>query len=239
MGRGQAAAAPPAPTFQPSTVMNGSTVVSKTYQDPSGAIVTQYLPDPATVAAQQQAQQQISQVMSTLGTTAPEMSQQFNQAANAFSDAATQQFNQAYDPALRSLREDIASRFGTLNSSQFLSGLDSLQQTKANALAGIAEKAQTVKADLVNQDQANKLNEIQSLGGVLSADQSNFLNDTKTSLSAGQALNDFSNSQWMQQLKAYTAAQNTQLDTMNSIAGAATSIIPAVANAVPTIASAF
>lgn len=209
MGRGQEAAPPPpAPVFQPSTVMNGDTVVSKTYLDPSGGIVTQYLPDPAEQASKQLAQQQINQVMSTLGVTAPEMAQQFNQAANAFSDAASRQFNETYDPALRSLREDIAARFGTLNSSQFLNGLNNLQQTKANALAGIAEKAQTVKADLVNQEETRKLNQLQALGGVLSANQSNFLSTTKTSLTASQALNDFVNSQWMQQLRNYTASLN-------------------------------
>ena len=220
MGRGQDTAAPAAPTFSPSEVKNGDTVVSKTYLDPSsGSIVTQYIPDPVQAASQAAAQQQISQVMSTLGTTAPEMAQQFDQTAKAFTDAATQQFNQTYDPALTSLREDIASRFGTLNTSQFLSGLDKLQQTKANALANIADNAQMVKSSLVNQAEANKLNTIKTLGGVLSADQSTFLNDSSASLSASDALNNFLNGQWMQSLRDYTSEQNSQRQMIASIVG--------------------
>ena len=206
MGRGQVSAPQAAPAFQPSEVRNGDTVVSKTYQDAStGAIVTQYLPDTAEEARKQLVQQQINNVISTLGTTAPEMSQQFDQTKQAFISSATQSFQNQYDPALRNLREDIASRFGTLNSSQFISGLNDLEKNRSNALADIASKGETVKADLVNQEETRKLNEIQTLGGVLSADQSNFLTTSKASLTASQALSDFLNSQWMQQLRSYTS----------------------------------
>jgi len=206
MGRGQDVQAPTTPTFQPSQVMNGDTVVSKTYQDPAtGAIITQYLPDPAEQARNQQVQQQLNQVVSTLGQTGSEMSTQFDQTKQAFINSASKSFQEQYDPALRNLREDIASRFGTLNSSQFVSGLNDLEKNRANALAEIASTGETVKADLVNQEESRKLNQIQALGGVLSADQSTFLSSTQASLSASEALNDFLNGQWMQQLKAYTS----------------------------------
>jgi hypothetical protein len=207
MGRGQESA-PPAPTFAPSEVKYGDTVVSKTYQDPSsGSIVTQYIPDPAEEARKQQTQLKLNDVISTLGKTAPELSAQFDQTKNAFINSASKSFQEQYDPALRSLREDIAARFGTLNSSQFISGLNGLEKNRANALADIAAKGETVKADLVNQEETRKLNEVQALGGVLSDTQNAMLSNTKASLSASQAMNDFLNGQWMQQLRAYTVDQ--------------------------------
>ncbi|MEI8390847.1 MAG: hypothetical protein WCG23_13300 [bacterium] len=218
MGRGQESA-PPAPTYQPSVVKYGDTVVSKTYLDPSGSIVTQYVPDPAEEASKQLAQTKINDVMSTIGKTASELSSQFDSTKQAFINSASKSFQDQYDPALQSLREDIASRFGTLNSSQFISGLNSLEKNRANALAEIASKGETVKADLVNQDETRKLNEIKALGGVLSADQSNFLSTTKTSLSASEALNDFLNGQWMQQLKAYTSDLTSKRQMVASIVG--------------------
>jgi len=219
MGRGQETA-PAAPTYQPSVVQYGDTVVSKTYQDPtSGAIVTQYIPDPAEEASKQQAQLKINEVMSTLGTTGSELSNQFDQTKQAFINSASQSFKDQYDPALRSLQEDIASRFGTLSSSQFISGLNDLEKNRANALAEIASTGESVKADLVNQDEARKLNEITTLGGVLSADQSNFLNTAKTSISASDALNDFLNGQWMQQLRAYTSDLTSKRQMISSIVG--------------------
>lgn len=218
MGRGQESAPPPAPAFQPSEVRNGDTIVSKTYQDPStGAIVTQYLPDPAEQASKQQAQLKLNDVMSTLGKTAPELSAQFDQTKQAFINNATQSFQEQYEPALKSLREDIAARFGTLNSSQFISGLNGLEANRVKALADIATKGETVKSDLVNQDESRKLGEMQALGGVLSNAQTNFLNDTKASLTASQALNDFLNGQWMQQLRAYTSEQNSKRQMLTSM----------------------
>jgi len=218
MGRGQEAA-PPAPTYQPSVVQYGDTVVSKTYQDPSGAIVTQYIPDPAEEAGKQKAQLKINEVMSSLGTTGAELSGQFDQTKNAFINSASKSFQEQYDPALRSLQEDIAARFGTLNSSQFISGLNSLEKNRANALADIASTGESVKADLVNQNEARKLNEIAALGGVLSAEQSNFLNTAKTSISASDSLNDFLNGQWMQQLRAYTSDLTSKRQMIASIVG--------------------
>jgi len=218
MGRGQVSAPPSAPTFQPSQVMNGDTVVSKTYQDlATGGIITQYLPDPAEEARKQQAQLKLNEVISTLGKTAPEMSAQFDQTKSTFINSASQSFQEQYDPALRSLREDIASRFGTLNSSQFISGLNDLEKNRANALAGIASTGESVKADLVNQEESRKLNEMQALGGVLSADQSNFLNTSKASLTASEALNDFLNGQWMQQLRSYTSDLNSRRQLTSSL----------------------
>jgi len=217
MGRGQEA--PPPPVFKPSEVKYGDTVVSKTYLDPSGSIVTQYIPDPAEEARKQQAQLKLNEVMSTIGKTAPEMSAQFDQAAQAFTNTAQKQFKDTYDPALRTLREDIASRFGTLNTSQFISGLNGLEKNRANALADIAAKAQTVKVDLVNQGESRKLNEMQALGGVLSDAQSSLLSTTKASLSASDALNDFLNGQWMQQLRAYTSDLQSKRQMIASIVG--------------------
>lgn len=231
MGRGQETP-PPAPIFKPSEVRYGDTVVSKTYLDPAtGSIVNQYVPDPAEEVRKQQAQLKLNDVMSTLGKTAPEMSAQFDQTKQSFINSASKSFQEQYDPALQSLREDIASRFGTLNTSQFISGLNSLEKNRANALAEIASKGETVKADLVNQEESRKLNEMQVLGGILSDAQSSLLNTTKSSLNASQALNDFLNGQWMQQLRAYTSEQDSKRRMMasmvGSIAGATGKVISA------------
>jgi len=226
MGRGQETV-PPAPSYQPSVVKYGDTVVSQTYQEPSGAIVTQYIPNPTEEAAKQQAQAKINNVISTLGKTAPELSAQFDQTKEAFVNNATKSFQQQYDPALKSLREDIAARFGTLNSSQFVSGLNSLENNRASAFADIASKAEIVMNDLVNQEETRKLNELSSLGGVLSEAQSAFLNNTKTALNASEALNDFLGGQWMQQLRAYTSDLNSKRQMISSLANTGVKLLTA------------
>jgi len=225
MGRGSQSA-PSAPSYKSSVVKDGTNTVSTTYQDPTtGSIVTQYIPDAAQAAGQSEAEQGINQIIPTLGQTSPEMAKEYDQAAQAYSDAAMQQFNNSYVPQLTNLRENIASRFGTLNSSQFLSGLNSLQQTQANALAGIAEKAQTIKSQLATQTENNQINAMHALGGVLSADQTALNDNAKTSLNASQSLNDFLNSQWMKQLSAYTSSQNSQRQLLGTMINAIGKVI--------------
>jgi hypothetical protein len=55
------------------------------------------------------------------------------------------------------------------------------------------------------------------LGGVLSDAQSSLLSTTKASLSASDALNDFLNGQWMQQLRAYTSDLQSKRQMIASI----------------------
>lgn len=212
MGRGgQAAAPPPAPKFQPSEVKYGDTTVSKTYQDPvSGSIVTEYIPDPAEEQRKQEAQLKLNEIMSGLGTTAPELAVRFDETEQAYVADASRKFQEQYNPALKSLREDIASRFGTLNTSQFISGLNSLEHNRAEALSNIVNTGKMVRTDLVNQNETRKLNEMQALGGILSDTQNNMLSNNNASLTASQAMNNFLNGQWMQQLRSYTNDLNSK-----------------------------
>ncbi|MFH0702147.1 MAG: hypothetical protein V2B14_01230 [bacterium] len=205
MGRGKA---PKPPEFSPSEIRYGDTVIGKTFVDPATkSVVNQYFPDPAEEERKRLAQQRINNITSTLGYTAPELAAQFNDAENAFVNDAEKKFSEQYDPALRSLRENIASRFGTLNSSQFLNGLNDLEKNRSSAFVDIINRGKMIKNDLVSQDEARKLNELQSLTGVLSKDQASLLNNLQVPLSSSNAMNDFLNSQWMTQLQDYRAQQ--------------------------------
>jgi len=205
MGRSKA---PKAPAYQPSEIKYGDTVIGKTYVDPTtGAIVTQYIPDPAEAQRQSLIQQKINEIAQSLGTTSPELNEQFNQTQNAFIDDAKRQFSDQYDPSLKNLREDTASRFGTLNTSEFFNGLNDLEKIKSNALIDIINRGKMLKNDLVNQNEANKLNALAALNGTLSSDSATSLQNMDSSLASSNALNGFLNSQWMTQLNYYMQNQ--------------------------------
>lgn len=196
--------APQPPAFTPAETRYGDNLVAKTYMDQkSGNFVNQYFPDPAEAQRKSMIQQKINDVTSTLGQTPSEMAYQYQQTENSFVEDAKKTFTSQYDPALRSLKEDISSRFGTLNSSQFLNDLNSLENTRASAFADIANKGRMLNQDLVNQNEARKLREVQTLGGMLNAEQSNFLNNLQAPLSASKSINDFKNTQWMVELQKF------------------------------------
>jgi hypothetical protein len=216
MGRGRPV--DPPPVYQPAEIRYGNQVVGKTFVDPgTGTIVNQYLPDPAEEARKREAQQRINEIVASLGKTAPELATQYNQTEQAFVDDATKKFNQQYDPALRSLREDVASRFGTLNTSEFINGLNSLESNRTGAISDIVNRGKLLRNDLVNQEEARKLSQLQALGGVLSDAQSALLQNTRSTLSASQALNDFLNSAWMNNLRNYTTQNQARKQTLPDI----------------------
>lgn len=201
MGRKKA---PAPPAFTPTETRYGDTVIAKTSIDPvTGNFVNQYIPDPVEVKQKDMAQEKINNITATLGQTPAEMAAQYQGTADSFVNDAQKTFMQQYDPALRSLKNDIASRFGTLNASVFTNDLNSLENNRASAFADISNKAQMLKGDLVNQQEAGKLNQIQALGGVLNNTQSNMLNNLQAPLSAASLYNNFQNSRYMNQLNDF------------------------------------
>lgn len=219
MGRGsKAAPPPPPPSFSPSQIKYGDKVIGETYQDPkTGAIVTNYYPDPEEEARKALLQEKINSISSSLGQTAPELIANYDNTAKTFVNDATSKFMQEYDPALTDLRENVASRFGSLNNSQFFNNLNNLEKNRSSAFADIATKGELLKNSLVSQNEAQKLSELQALGGVLSNDQSAFLNSIQPAMSSSDSMNDFLNSRWMSQLRDFRSNQQSGRNSSNTM----------------------
>ncbi|EKE03681.1 MAG: hypothetical protein ACD_20C00169G0011 [uncultured bacterium] len=200
MGRSKA---PEPPQFSSSEIRYGDRVVGKTYQDPSGAVVSQYFPDPIEEQRRMLLQQKMNEIAPTLGITAPELAQQFSQTESAYVDDATNKFMQYYNPTLRDLREDVASRFGTLVTSQFTDNLKDLEKTKASAFADIINQGKLLKYDLVNQNEARKQQELQLLSGLLNSGQANFMNGIQAPQGMSGLANGLLNDQWVNMLNSY------------------------------------
>lgn len=214
MGRGK----PQPPKFTPSEIKYGDQTVGKTYQDPTtGNIVNQYIPDPEEVKRKQEISRQINQLLQTVGITPPELLQEYKTTESTFINDATSRFNEQYNPLLKDLRENTAARFGTLNTSQFIEDLGQLEKNRTQAITDIATKGQLLKHDLVNQSEARKLQQLQTLGGTLNADQSNFLSGLNAPLSASNMMNDFLNSQYLTQLQDYRRKQDARKAALSKI----------------------
>lgn len=218
MGRGSSTPAPEpvAPTYTTSEIKYGDKVIGKTYQDPiTGNIVTEYYPDSEEEERKALLQEKINSITSTIGKTDDSLAQEYSTTAKAFAGDAQKQFLEEYTPALSALRENVASRFGSLNNSQFFDNLNSLEKNRSSALADIATKAELLKTDLVNQNEALKLSQLQTLGGTLNDDQSTFLNSLGSALSSSSVMNDFLNSQWMSKMQNFTSNQLANKSSSN------------------------
>lgn len=209
---------PAAPSYKSGVIKYGDKVVGKTYYDSkTGSIVTQYLPDAAEEQRKSLIQTKINSILGTLGQTSAETATSYDNMKSSFVNDATATFNKAYTPALDSLRENIASRFGSLNNSEFFNNLNNLEKNRSSALAEIATKGESLKTDLYNQDENKKLSELSVLNGMLNNTQSNATQTASSSISASTVLNDFLNSQWLTDLKNFTTNQNSQKSLWSSL----------------------
>lgn len=216
--------APPAPSFTPSTIKYGDQVVGKTYKDKNLGVVTQYMPDPAEVERKAIANQRINQILPTLGQTAPEIGQRYDQMMNDYVGQQTDLFNKEYDKAFKGIREDVTSRFGTTNSSQYYDKLGKLEQdVRTPAYLDIQRTGSMMRRDLDSQEQSRKLQELSALGYNLSADQQAFLSGIQSPVQTGQYYNNFNLQNYKNQMDQYNrnSPPQNQGGFMNSFLNAA------------------
>jgi hypothetical protein len=213
-------AAPTAPAFTPSTVMDGDRVVSKTYQDPSGAIVTQNFNTADEQQRKALANPRVNELLSTLGQTPEVLAKQYDQMGN---DYATQQrtlFARDYNRSVENLQTNIASRFGTLKATPFLEDLKKLEgEVRSPAYQEINRNASLYRTDLGNQDLSRRLQELSALGYQLSNDQQKFLSGIQAPLSSSQLINNFNQNQYTQKLQQYQNDLAQRSSNTNSFLG--------------------
>lgn len=226
MGRSKT---PSAPTYKTTELKYGDTASGKMYYDKaSNSYVNQYYADPAEQVRKMLVQDGINDLILDFGKTAPEISKQYDDIEKAYVDDATKKFMDSYTPAVKSLQEDVASRFGTLNSSQFLDGINDLEKNRGSALADIINQGKQVKNDLYNQEETNKLNQLKSLSSILSGDQQNVLDTLQIQSGNNTDVNDYYMNQYIQQLNNYTADRDSKRKMLSSMVNSTVSSIAKV-----------
>lgn len=209
------------PKQQGSANFYGNQMTSQTYQDPTLGTVTRYNPTGAEQQAHTSAQNQIAQILPTLGQTSPEMSKQYDSMSNAYADNATAAFNREYAPAQRSLREDYASRFGGGQNTPYIDAINDMEtRQRVPALTDIANNAASMKQNLYNQGESQKLNELQGLGYTLNGQQANFIQNLQNPQGVTQQGNQFNQQNYQSQLQNYMNTQNNSAQTTQAMLGA-------------------
>ena len=209
---------PKTPTYKSTTTNYTGSGTGNTYYDKkTNSYVNKYTADAAEQVRKTLVQNSMNDLILNLGQTAPEVSKQYDDIEKSYVNDATKKFMDTYNPALRSLQEDVASRFGTLNSSQFLDGVTDLEKNRASALVDIINQGKQVKSDLYNQEEANKLNQLKSLGGILSNDQQNVLDSLQLQSETNNNVNDYYLSQWTQQMNNYKADKDSKRRLFSSL----------------------
>lgn len=124
----------------------------------------------------------------------------------AYKQKAMQSLNEMYQPMLKNLTNNVASRFGNTDNSAFLDGLNSLENYRAGALASIAQDTQAKQSELFKNELSNRYNYINLLNSLVNGANSNALSYLSSALSNSNAGNSYNSNLFNQQL---TNAMNT------------------------------
>lgn len=211
---------PKEPSFSPSATFYGDTMQSQTYKDPKLGLVTKYLPSAGEKERQQYAEEGINRILPTLGATAPEMGQRFDQMRNDYEAQQTDRFSREWDKTMRNLREDTASRFGTLKATPYFDKMNSMFQDVYNpAILDIQRTGSIMRSDLDAQEQNRKLQELGAYSAVMGGDNQNLLQNLQVPLQSSQMMNQFNQNQYTQQLQAYQNQQAQRNAATNNFLG--------------------
>lgn len=177
------------PTFSNSVVKVNGQDAAKTYKN-GNYIVSEYYQTPEQSAAQAKYSSLLGDAIDSINTFSPEYYSQKSQILAAQQKQGEQTINDTYTPMINSLKNDVASRFGTLNTSSFLDGLNDIEKNRSSAVGQLAGDMLLNSSALDSQELNNKYNYASLLSGL----QNSSLEDVYNMLGLSRLSSDLLNS---------------------------------------------
>jgi hypothetical protein len=215
---------PKTPAYQASAVYQNGVEVGKTYMGKDGVIRTEYYLAPEEEATKKWADEQKQIIEQRLYNPTEDDRNSWLNYANERKDLFRKQYDELATDNQRKAIENIANRFGTLNTSATADTMSKLQNINNEAYSDIARQ---YDADLQNQEDAynnRQMNLLNYLNGNLSQINQNGYNAINTSNNLTNSGNSFNLSNYQNQLAAaqmQNQAVQGYLNTGAQLAGAA------------------
>ncbi len=207
------------PQYSGGTVqVNGRTVA--TSQRKGNTVSTNYKMSDQEKSFYDQIQKGMSSSLGDLLNISDGQKQQWAQQLNAIRNQGIQNINDIYTPIEANLRNDVASRFGNLDNSVFMSNLNKITNKKANAIADLSNTLLTTQDSLYANELANRMNVLALLNNLNSAINNNMINYTNAAASNSQAGNNYNQNAY----QASVAAYNNMMSNIGALSGGAGSV---------------
>lgn len=143
------------------------------------------------------AQKTLADIVPQINTFSQDTQNDIQSQLNAYRNQGEKTINNIYAPLLNNLKTDIASRFGNIDNSMFLDKLNNIENSRADAIAQLAENILSKRNDLINNELANRYNYINLLNSLQNQYGNNALNTITAALNSA---------------KSYTQSSSNNLD---------------------------
>jgi len=144
----------------------------------SGSTKLNYNLNPYEQQAYDFSQKSYAENLPNVNVFSPETIANLNKQVEAFRNKGIKSINDIYNPILKNMQNDIASRFGNLNNSVFMDNLNKIESNRSEAISGLAQDVTAREQELVNNELANRYNYLNFLSGY----QGQIMNDLYNTL---------------------------------------------------------
>ena len=166
-----------------------------TYVNEYGSSSSNYTMSPWEKLAYEYAEKEFAQNLENINVFSEETLKSLSNQIDAYTKSGIKKIDEVYAPMIKSLQNDIASRFGNLDNSIFLDKLSSIEDKRANSVAALSEDIQAKESDLIGEELEKRYNYLSFLNNYQNQILQNALgNSTKSTSNAlsGQSKNQSS-----------------------------------------------
>lgn len=153
------------PTSNPPSIpdfSNGSFSINNspvaTTQKQGNQVVSNYNQSPYEQFINQYAQQSFADSLPKINTFLPETLEGFGKQMQAYQSKGISDINNVYNPMLKNLQNDVATRFGNLDNSMFMDNLNGIESKRGEAINLFAQDMQSKQSQLVNEELQRRYN---------------------------------------------------------------------------------
>lgn len=163
------------------TSVDGNTLYSNYNYTPEEQAINKYV------------QNSLLENMPKLNTFLPETIANMDAQVDAYTKNGIKSLNEIYTPMIQNLQNNIASRFGNLDNSIFMDGLNDLENKRSSAVSALAQDVQAKRNELVDNELKNQYNYLNFLTSYQNQNFQNLLNATRLSQSNFTLNNNYQN----------------------------------------------
>lgn len=178
------------PTYTGGQVsINNQPVATASLAD--GVLRSNYNMSDAEKALYDYAQQTLASIVPQVNVFSPETLSALQSQINAYKANGEDTINSVYTPMIKSLENDIASRFGNFDNSVFMDNLNNIESKRSDAISSFAQDVMAKQSDLENNELNKRYNYIDLLNTLQNQPIQNALNYINTALGSSSNANSY------------------------------------------------
>jgi len=121
------------------------------------------------------AQSELAKNLKNINVFSKETKNDLKNQLNAYTQKGQDIINKTYTPILNNLKSDIASRFGNFDNSSFLNKLNSIEDSRSDAINSLAQDVMSKRNELINNELANRYQYLDYMNGMQNQINNNIL----------------------------------------------------------------